>query len=162
MAIEVIPVTGKDLITGTFMSRWQCERTRPGEKADIRACVALAKKHQVKIHALQIGRRDYGFVSVNIHQLPDENPNKFYLSVDLLFVSKQFRGKPIDALEGMTASAYLMSIIFEKALEAAKFFPFDTIVLFPADPKLIPFYASIGCTPLIKSKGFMFISLRSQ
>ena len=49
MAIEVIPVTGKDLITGTFMSRWQCDRTRPGEKAEIKACVALAKKHQVKI-----------------------------------------------------------------------------------------------------------------
>lgn len=161
MAIEVIPVTGENLVPGPFMSRWQCERTRPKETEDIKACVALAKKRQVKIHALQIDRRDYGFVSVNIHQLPDENPHKYYLLVDLLFVSKQFRGKPIDALEGMTASAFLMSIVYEKAIAAASFFPFDYIVLFPADPKLIPFYTSIGYAPLMKGRGFMFISLRS-
>ena len=161
MAIEVIPVIGEDLVTGPFMSRWQCERTRPEETENIKDCAALARKGQVKIHALQIDRRDYGFVSVNIHQLPAHNPNKFYLLVDLLFVSKQFRGIPIDALEGMTASAFLMSIVYQKAIAAASFFPFDYIVLFPAHPKLIPFYTSIGYAPLIKGKGFMFISLRS-
>lgn len=158
MAIEIIPVTGEDLVPGTFMSRWQCERTRPEEKDSIKACASLAKKGQVKIHALRINRRDYGFVSVNIHQLPKENPNKFYLLVDLLFVSKQYRGKPIDELEGMTASAYLMSIVYGKAIAAASFFPFDYIVLFPADPKLIPFFTSMGYASLIKSRA-MFISL---
>jgi hypothetical protein len=139
--------------------RWHCERTRPKESDDIKACASLATKEQVKIHALQINGRDYGFVSVNIHQLLKQNPLKFHLFVDLLFISREFRGKPIDELEGMTAAAYLMSIVYGKAIAAASFFPFENIVLFPADPKLVPFFTSLGYAPLAKNTA-MFISLR--
>ena len=160
MTVKIIPATGKDLVPATFIPRWHCERTRPKESEDIKACASLATKEQVKIHALQINDRDYGFVSVNIHQLPKQNPHKFHLFVDLLFVSKEFRGKPIDELDGMTAAAYLMSIVYGEAIAAAAFFPFQYIVLFPADPKLIPFFTSLSYAPLAKSKA-IFISLRS-
>jgi hypothetical protein len=143
------------------MSRWKINRERPEETEYIRDSVRLAKRGQVKIHVLQINRRDYGFVAVNIRQFLDAYPDKFYLLVDLLFVSNHFRSAQIDELEGLTASEYLMLTVYNESMRAANFFPFDNIVLYPAHPKLIPFYTSIGYVPLAKTNGFMFISLRS-
>ncbi len=162
MSIEILSVSGTDLIPGKFLKRWQSNRERPDEIVNIKKAASLTTKEQAKLHDLQIDGRDIGFVTVDIHQLPKVNPCKYYLQVAFLFVSKQYRKVNLDALEGLTASEYLMSTVFNKAMDAAGFFPFSNIVLYPAGEKLIPFYTSIGYSMLARIKGFMFLPLRAE
>ncbi len=161
MSVELISVDHKSFSTGAFIARWQTNQARPEELKYIKDAAGETFANRNRLHILQIDGVDYGFTTVCVRHFSKPYPNKFYVEVKLLFVQEQFRNRQIDELEGMHASAYLMSQVLLKSLEMTQFVPLESIVLLPAHTKLISFYEALGYEPLINTLGYQFISLRS-
>lgn len=162
MSVDIITVNRNSFSTGSFIERWKTNRERPEELVNIRKAASNLLSDSLKMHILQIDGVDYGFVTASVRHFRRAYPNRFYLEVDLLFVSEQFRGIQVPELDGMRVSEYLMSQVLINSLAAAQFFPFDNIVLFPVDTKLIPLYNNLGYAPLAKANGWMYLPLRTD
>jgi len=157
MLVEITPVTGIDLVPGSFMPRWKFG-SHHKEKFNAKRAAHWANKKQARLHVLAVDDRDYGFYVVDIHQF--ENEKQFYIQLLYLFVSKQYR-KGKGNIEGITASAYMLSKAIEQSLEVSRFIPIKALILEPASPKLIPLYSSLGFTQIPHLPEFMTLPLNS-
>jgi hypothetical protein len=162
VSVDIITVNRDSFSIGPFIERWKTNTERPEELVNIRKAASYLLTDRLKMHILQIDGVDYGFVTVSVRHFRRAYPNRFYLEVDLLFVSEQYRGIQLDELDGLRVSEYLMSQVLINSLPAAQFFPFDNIVLFPTDPKLTPLYSNLGYAPLAKTLGWMYLPLRTD
>jgi hypothetical protein len=152
MPVEFNSVTGIDLTPYSFINRWEFG-PHPLERPNAKRAASIAVQKHAKVHVLSVNQQDYGFVAVDIHQFGKEKKGAseekhFYLQILYLFVSAPYRRVPVDELDGMTPSEYLLSQVITKSLDTAAFFPFKGLVLLPASDKLVPLYESLEFSAL--------------
>lgn len=158
MPAQITCVSGADLAPGPFLARWRCKREI--ERTNSKAAAKLAKNGHAKLHVLSIDEQDYGFVAMGIYRFPQQKLH--YLQVLYLFVSEPYRKQRLEALEGLSASEYLMSHLIAKSLDIASFLPLTAIVLEPASDKLIPLYTSLDFVPVPNVPNFMAFFLTEE
>ena len=116
-------------------------------------CKRVQKPSTVLYH-LKNDRDTLGLIALSVSSI-GEFPS---LQIDYLFVNRIYRGKPLEALDDLKTSTYLIEFAIEIAKEIQELAGLRYLVLLPDNDKLQDLYKSMGFSILSK-ENWLYIKL---
>ena len=112
------------------------------------------QKSSTVLYRLSHGEETLGFIALSVSSIGDF-PS---LQIDYLFVNHTFRGKPLEILDNLKTSTYLIEFAIELAKEIQELAGLRYLVLLPDNNKLQDIYKDIGFLNLPKQE-WLYIKL---
>lgn len=154
--IKVISLSTVDIHKATFSKKYLFGSKE--NKSYFDEIVKQAQKKQTKLHLLQIGDKDIGFVALSAQCSDGKGSKKKYLNIDYLFVDDQYRKEKMEVLQ-QKVSEYLIDIAIRIALEIKNFVPIAYIAAEPAHKDLEFLYTNKQFIKLENTKHIFFFKL---
>jgi len=112
------------------------------------------QKSSTVLYLLKHNHDTLGFIALSVSSIGDF-PS---LQIDYLFVNHTFRGKPLEILDNLKTSTYLIEFAIELAKEIQELAGLRYLVLLPDNNKLQDVYKDIGFLNLPKQE-WLYIKL---
>ncbi|MCF6244172.1 MAG: GNAT family N-acetyltransferase [Sulfurovum sp.] len=124
------------------------------EKSFIEDICKRVQKTSTVLYLLKLDNNILGFIALSVSSIGDF-PS---LQIDYIFVNHAFRGKPLEILDNLKTSDYLVDFAIEIAQEIQKLAGLRYLVLLPDNDKLQNVYKDMGFINLPK-QNWLYLKL---